>query len=78
MAMWKHFVVLFGGFYDPGVKSEYANVLSPRPLTRSAAHYLNDTWLFDTTEYKWQQLEFGPNDRAPSYAPFPSHRRQGR
>jgi Galactose oxidase, central domain len=22
MAMWKHFVVLFGGFYDPGVTSE--------------------------------------------------------
>ncbi|KZV91213.1 hypothetical protein EXIGLDRAFT_719583 [Exidia glandulosa HHB12029] len=50
MAMWKHFVVLFGGFYDPGIKT----------------HYLNDTWLFDTTEYKWQQLQMGPNDRAPS------------
>ena len=22
MAMWKHFIVLFGGFYDPGVRSE--------------------------------------------------------
>lgn len=23
MAMWKHYVVLFGGFYDPGIKSQY-------------------------------------------------------
>lgn len=22
MAMWKHYIVLFGGFYDPGIKSE--------------------------------------------------------
>ena len=26
MAMWKHYIVLFGGFYDPGIKST-----SPRP-----------------------------------------------
>ena len=23
MAMWKHYIVLFGGFYDPGVRSEF-------------------------------------------------------
>ncbi|EJD41287.1 galactose oxidase [Auricularia subglabra TFB-10046 SS5] len=50
MAMWKHYIVLFGGFYDPGIRT----------------HYLNDTWLFDTQEYKWQLLELGPNDRSPS------------
>ena len=22
MAMWKHYVVLFGGFYDPGLRSK--------------------------------------------------------
>ena len=23
MAMWKHYIVLFGGFYDPGIKSRH-------------------------------------------------------
>jgi hypothetical protein len=23
MALWKHYIVLFGGFYDPGIASEY-------------------------------------------------------
>ena len=23
MALWKHFLVLFGGFYDPGIASEF-------------------------------------------------------
>ncbi|KAF8555628.1 galactose oxidase [Imleria badia] len=50
MAMWKHFVVLFGGFYDPGYKTQY----------------LNDTWLFDTQEYKWRQIEFKDAERKPS------------
>ncbi|KIJ63011.1 hypothetical protein HYDPIDRAFT_113512 [Hydnomerulius pinastri MD-312] len=50
MAMWKHFIVLFGGFYDPGLRTQY----------------LNDTWLFDTQEYKWRQIEFKETDRKPS------------
>lgn len=51
MALWKHFVVLFGGFYDPGI----------------ATRYMNDLWVFDTQEYKWQQIEFkDPNERRPS------------
>ncbi|KAH7925051.1 galactose oxidase [Leucogyrophana mollusca] len=50
MAMWKHYIVLFGGFYDPGYKT----------------NYLNDTWLFDTQEYKWRQIEFRETDRKPS------------
>ncbi|RDX51666.1 galactose oxidase [Lentinus brumalis] len=50
MAMWKHYVVLFGGFYDPGIKT----------------NYLNDLWIFDTQEYKWRQIEFRDNDRKPS------------
>ncbi|KIK90490.1 hypothetical protein PAXRUDRAFT_151835 [Paxillus rubicundulus Ve08.2h10] len=50
MAMWKHFVVLFGGFYDPGFKTQY----------------LNDTWLFDAQEYKWRQIEFKESERKPS------------
>lgn len=27
MAMWKHYIVLFGGFYDPGIKSQYITPL---------------------------------------------------
>ncbi|KAG9311923.1 hypothetical protein JVU11DRAFT_8184 [Chiua virens] len=50
MAMWKHFIVLFGGFYDPGHRTQY----------------LNDTWIFDTQEYKWRQIEFKEPERKPS------------
>ncbi|KAJ7046766.1 galactose oxidase [Mycena alexandri] len=50
MAIWKHFIVLFGGFYDPGVTTRY----------------LNDLWLFDLQEYKWQQIEFRATDLRPS------------
>ncbi|KAH9980749.1 hypothetical protein BJV74DRAFT_887573 [Russula compacta] len=51
MALWKHYIILFGGFYDPGT------------ITR----YMNDLWIFDTQEYKWQQIEYrDPNERRPS------------
>ncbi|KAH6892783.1 hypothetical protein BKA70DRAFT_1324114 [Coprinopsis sp. MPI-PUGE-AT-0042] len=50
MAMWKHFVVLFGGFYDPGVTTRY----------------LNDLWIFDTQEYVWKQVEFRETELKPS------------
>ncbi|EIW54679.1 galactose oxidase [Trametes versicolor FP-101664 SS1] len=50
MAMWKHYIVLFGGFYDPGIKT----------------NYLSDLWLFDTQEYKWKQAEFKDTERRPS------------
>ncbi|KAJ8502566.1 hypothetical protein ONZ45_g11637 [Pleurotus djamor] len=50
MAMWKHYIVLFGGFYDPGITTRY----------------LNDLWVFDTQEYKWQQIEFRQTDTKPS------------
>ncbi|KAI0287379.1 hypothetical protein BC826DRAFT_1093375 [Russula brevipes] len=51
MALWKHYIVLFGGFYDPGITTRY----------------MNDLWVFDTQEYKWQQIEYkDPNERRPS------------
>ncbi|CAL1698869.1 unnamed protein product [Somion occarium] len=50
MAIWKHYIVLFGGFYDPGIRT----------------NYLNDLWLFDTQEYKWRHVEFKENERNPS------------
>jgi hypothetical protein len=54
MAMWKHFIVLFGGFYDLGVRT----------------NYLDDLWIFDTQEYKWKQIEFGLNVQKPRCACF--------
>ncbi|THU86834.1 hypothetical protein K435DRAFT_970138 [Dendrothele bispora CBS 962.96] len=50
MAMWKYYVVLFGGFYDPGVTTRY----------------LNDLWIFNTQEYSWRQVEFKDNEIRPS------------
>ncbi|KAF8990458.1 hypothetical protein BDQ17DRAFT_1255761 [Cyathus striatus] len=49
MAMWKHYVVLFGGFVDPGAVSEY----------------LNGLWIFETQEYKWHHVEFRETDIKP-------------
>ncbi|KAI9462684.1 galactose oxidase [Russula earlei] len=51
MALWKHYILLFGGFYDPGITTRY----------------MNDLWVFDTQEYRWQQIEYkDPNERRPS------------
>lgn len=50
MAVWKHYVVLFGGFYDPGITTRYHD----------------DLWVFDIQEYKWQMIEFKANDARPS------------
>lgn len=68
MAMWKHYIVLFGGFYDPGLRSRFYFVI-PRPLSFNLdfqANYLNDLWIFDTQEYRWKQVEFRDNERKPS------------
>src|ERR1700689_5011017 len=35
--------------------------------TYLSAKYLNDTWVFDTLDYKWRQIEFKDVDRKPSY-----------
>lgn len=50
MAMWKHYIVLFGGFYDAGVTTRY----------------LNDLWVFDIHEYKWRQIEYKETELRPS------------
>ena len=68
MALWKHFLVLFGGFYDPGIASEFLHRGLGFALSEFyIARYMNDLWIFDTQEYKWQQIEFkDPNERRPS------------
>lgn len=50
MALWKNFIVLFGGFYD----------------THHATKYFNDTWIFDTLNYTWKKVEFPSTMMAPS------------
>lgn len=49
MAMWKHLVAMFGGFYDAGAETKY----------------LDDLWLFDTRAYKWTKADWfnDPNTR---------------
>lgn len=42
MTVWKNYVILSGGFRDLGTQTTY----------------LNDLWLFDVMNYKWQQVEF--------------------
>lgn len=77
--MWKHYIVLFGGFYDPGLRSksevlryhsglhEIKSVQLTAWLTSClTAHYLNDLWLFDTQEYKWRHNAFKKTELQPS------------
>ncbi|KAJ3250114.1 hypothetical protein HDU77_007071 [Chytriomyces hyalinus] len=41
MVLWKHYIVLFGGFYDAG----------------NETRYLDDLHVFDTAECKWMQVD---------------------
>ncbi|KAG0142547.1 hypothetical protein CROQUDRAFT_50169 [Cronartium quercuum f. sp. fusiforme G11] len=50
MTVWKQWIILFGGFHDVGVRT----------------NYLNDLWVFDTLEYKWQQFAAKDTERWPS------------
>ena len=42
MALWKHVIALFGGFYDAGADTKY----------------LDDLWLFDTREHRWTRADW--------------------
>ena len=42
MAVWKNYIILFGGFKDLGTHTTY----------------LDDMWLFDVMNYKWTKVEF--------------------
>jgi hypothetical protein len=68
MATWKHYIILFGGFHDPGIMSGFnGSLFTSFSLHVSvAARYLNDLWVFDTHEYKWMQVEFRETDSKPS------------
>ncbi|PVH16637.1 uncharacterized protein CXQ87_004932 [Candidozyma duobushaemuli] len=49
MCVWKHYIILHGGFRDLGVSTTY----------------LHDMWLFDITTHKWTQAEFPPAHPVP-------------
>lgn len=49
MTSFKQYIVLFGGFQD----------------TSSSTKYLNDLWLYDTTEYRWYQPVLPPASPRP-------------
>jgi hypothetical protein len=50
MCAWRHLLVLFGGFHDAGVKTQY----------------LGDLWVFDTNTYAWKEILIRDVDRRPS------------
>ena len=67
MAVWKHYIALFGGFYDPGYTSSFSHLdwlLLPDVWV---ANYLDDLWLFDMREYKWKHIAMKDNERKPSW-----------
>ncbi|EMG46134.1 KEL3 Kelch repeat-containing protein 3 [Candida maltosa Xu316] len=49
LAVWKNYIILHGGFRDLGTMTTY----------------MNDVWLFDINEFKWQQVEFPANHPVP-------------
>jgi N-acetylneuraminic acid mutarotase len=58
MVLWKHWIVMFGGFYDQTHETKY----------------YDDLWVFDTNEYKWHQVVIpDPKPSARSGFQFLSH-----
>ena len=49
LVLWKQYIILFGGFIDTGVKT----------------NYLSDLWVFDTAELTWKQIDHIYHDQAP-------------
>ncbi|CAO1630985.1 unnamed protein product [Parajaminaea phylloscopi] len=54
MALWRHYLVLFGGFIDTGARTTY----------------LQDLWMFDTTAYKWFEIPQNNLKRPPARSGF--------
>lgn len=55
MTFWKHYLVLFGGFIDTGIKTQY----------------LNDLWVFDTQNtFKWTEIKQNDLRRPPPRSGF--------
>lgn len=54
MALWRHYLVLFGGFIDTGARTTY----------------LQDLWMFDTIAYKWVEIPQNDLKRPPARSGF--------
>jgi len=54
MTSWKHYLILFGGFYDIGVD----------------VRYYDDFWIFDTKKHKWQKIDITQNDKPGARSGF--------
>ncbi|PWN29645.1 hypothetical protein BDZ90DRAFT_225927 [Jaminaea rosea] len=54
MALWRQYLVLFGGFVDTGARTTY----------------LQDLWLFDTSQYKWFEISQNDLKRPPARSGF--------
>ena len=49
MVLWKQYIILFGGFIDVGIRT----------------NYLSDLWIFDTANLTWKQMENLDKDQCP-------------
>jgi len=65
MAVWEHYIILFGGFFDRGITSRFLAFEADKSLNNSVARYLNDLWILDTQEYKWTLVKFEETDPQP-------------
>jgi hypothetical protein len=65
MVLWKHYIILFGGFIDVGVKSEAPRWSGNGISLNVPANYLSDLWIFDTEEFRWKQIEYLDPERSP-------------
>ncbi|KAK0491994.1 galactose oxidase [Armillaria luteobubalina] len=74
MAIWKYYIILFGGFYDPGItkykwrKAEFKDT-EPRPSVRSGFSFLSTPdgiVLHDPLKLKWERRKRPSTAYAPS------------
>lgn len=54
MVLWRQYLVLFGGFIDTGARTTY----------------LQDLWMFDTSQYKWFEIPQNDLKRPPARSGF--------
>ncbi|KAG2184340.1 hypothetical protein INT44_009355 [Umbelopsis vinacea] len=55
MAVWKNFIVLFGGMCLEGFYDNYVQT-----------NYYDDLWVFDTLSYKWTKIEVPESSNRPT------------
>lgn len=67
MCAWRHLLVLFGGFHDAGVKTQYLGGACPLcPIQLRPPSKCTDLWIFNTASYEWKEILIRDVDRRPS------------